>query len=803
MSARGLQTSFFLTAQQIRLRFWAWTAAMLIMLVVLGAVVVPKLKIETDILVLLPTTQDDAISGALDHLSSSLAQRQIFLIGAEQLGDAKQAAQAFADILSASQQFATVNAQVGGDLRAIVDSYQPHATFLLSDHDRERLRAGEGDALYRDALRAAYTPSGMARLLPLAQDPLGTLGNFLQQQLPSLGNAHLDGSMLIATSGGKQYVLITVETKGSAFAENVQDQVLPVIATATQAAKQVSGDIEVLTSGALQHAAAARQKAQQEINTFGGIETIAVLALMFFVFGRFRPLILGALVLGLSVAAALTASHFIFGQVHILALVFGASLIGVVIDYSMHFFADQFRDREHWAPTSALAHVGPAIVLGMVTTLVGYAGLVLMPFPGLRQIAAFCMVGIVVGCGSVLCLYPYLMDWPRWFGSRRKPLPLRGLRLATAMDTYLQQWRWTNLKVVTVSLLAAAMLAGAVQLHVQDDIRALQASPPELLLNERRVQEVLSGGIETRFFLVEATTENALLRNEEQLRARLDQLVAAHDLGSYLAVTRALPSEERQRIDHDLMAQNLYLENGPFGRLMKQFGFSEAQIAARRLEFLQSSEPLTAAQWLTSPASAAYRHLWLGKIGDQFATVVTLSGIHSVAKLTQIATDIPGARFIDRPLEVSSVLSRYRQVTSGLLLFANFAALLVLSRRFGWRDAVRLSAPSIAACVATLGVFGWLGIGFNLFNAFALLLVLALGIDYGIFLMHGREARTTAILSVTLSACTTLIGFGMLAFSATPFIRSIGATLLLGIVCSWAFVMLSCMTVWREQSHHR
>ena len=50
--------------------------------------------------------------------------------------------------------------------------------------------------------------------------------------------------------------------------------------------------------------------------------------------------------------------------------------------------------------------------------------------------------------------------------------------------------------------------------------------------------------------------------------------------------------------------------------------------------------------------------------------------------------------------------------------------------------------------------------------------------------------RVTAILSVTLSACTTLIAFGLLAFSATPFIRSIGLTLLCAITLSWLFALL-------------
>jgi predicted exporter len=70
--------------------------------------------------------------------------------------------------------------------------------------------------------------------------------------------------------------------------------------------------------------------------------------------------------------------------------------------------------------------------------------------------------------------------------------------------------------------------------------------------------------------------------------------------------------------------------------------------------------------------------------------------------------------------------------------------------------------------------------------------VLGLGIDYGIFLRHGQDHRVTAILSVTLSACTTLIAFGLLALSATPFIRSIGMTLLFAITLSWLFALLAC-----------
>ena len=144
------------------------------------------------------------------------------------------------------------------------------------------------------------------------------------------------------------------------------------------------------------------------MTTFGTIESIAVVLLLLLVFGSMRPLLLGVMTLALAITAAYTVVHLVFGEVHILALVFGSSLIGSVIDYSIHFFADRFRDPEHWTPASAVPHVGPAILLGLTTTLVGYLVLAAVPFPGLEQIAVFCMTGLVVGCGCVLCLYPVL-----------------------------------------------------------------------------------------------------------------------------------------------------------------------------------------------------------------------------------------------------------------------------------------------------------------------------------------------------------------------------------------------------------
>jgi predicted exporter len=66
-----------------------------------------------------------------------------------------------------------------------------------------------------------------------------------------------------------------------------------------------------------------------------------------------------------------------------------------------------------------------------------------------------------------------------------------------------------------------------------------------------------------------------------------------------------------------------------------------------------------------------------------------------------------------------------------------------------------------------------------------LLLVLGLGVDYGIFLREGSAARPVTLLAISIAAVTTLLSFGMLSASVTPFIHSLGLAVLLGVASTW------------------
>jgi predicted exporter len=303
------------------------------------------------------------------------------------------------------------------------------------------------------------------------------------------------------------------------------------------------------------------------------------------------------------------------------------------------------------------------------------------------------------------------------------------------------------------------------------------------------VRDLLGSGIETRFFLVSGNSAQAVLEAEERLARGLQAAIQNGHLASYQALSNGVPSIARQTRIHQLMADHVYGPGALLEQVMTNLGFGDEAIDKRRAKFGAASAPLTVEQWLASEASQGARHLWLGNVGSHFATAVTLGGITDVPMLLSLQS--PEVRLIDRVAQTTDTMSRYRYMMSLLLVAVYAIAGLILALRFGWRDALRMLLPSVAASLTTLGIFGWIGVPFNLFTLLALWLVLGLGIDYGIFLRHGRDHRVTAILSVTLSACTTLIAFGLLAFSATPFIRSIGLTLLFAITLSWLFALLT------------
>jgi predicted exporter len=370
-----------------------------------------------------------------------------------------------------------------------------------------------------------------------------------------------------------------------------------------------------------------------------------------------------------------------------------------------------------------------------------------------------------------------------WFGQTRRHWPLLRLNRGSAL---------------AVLLFGIFAVAGMMRLTVNDDIRSLQTPPKALLADQIKLGKLLDAPTPVQFYLVRGASAEQVLQREERLKQRLEPLIAKHAISGYQAMSNWIPSMQEQAANRALVAQALLAADGPLKALAAQLGEDGSWVAQMRDRALSAAasanggRDLTPAEFLKSAASEPSRHLWLGEVegaqGRVYASIVALRGLDNYGNLPllkQAAEQLEGVSWVDKVSEISSVLGYYRQYMGWVLLGAYAAIFLLLFTRY--RSAAwRVLTPPAVASIATLAALGLLGQPLQLFHVLALMLILGLGVDYGIFLQEQSMQRERfAWLTVGLSAASALLSFGLLALSATPPLHAFGFTMLIGIAVVW------------------
>jgi predicted exporter len=740
---------------------WLWTGG--------------RLQLDTDVLAMLPQDERDATARNVTRkLTDAASRRIVVLVGGTDWPTARRAADAYEKTLATADALVSTRYRVDETMATqLVEFFQPWRGQLLTSQQRQLLTSQTPAQLAGGAVEALYRPMGMPRVGEWRDDPLNLFGGWLTSRAGESRVRVTDGRLSLS-DGENRYALLMLEQKGSAFSMDAQQALVPLLALAKSDAVAVAPAVQVLAIGVPLYAAAAATQGQHEMHTIGAGSLVGIVLLTLLAFSAIRPRLLVTLSIAIGILAAISACALLFPRVHLITLVFGASLVGVAENYGTNYFSNRLgRDpSERWVMVREQA---PVMWLAMLTTAIGYALLALTPFPGLRQIAVFSAVGLLAAFVTVLWWFPYLdrgtMDitrFARWIGTRRALWPA---------------WGRNRFSLIFAVAVLAVMAAGAFRVQVNDDIRLLQNSPPDLIEQQIRVGKLLELPNPGQFYLVQGKTPDAVLAQEEALKLRLDALRSSGGLSGYQALSDWVPSANQQSVDAVSIQR---VVNGPAG--VKALALALMGEPASPSAAPVAIAPLSLEAWLRSPVSEPFRAQWLGPFADGYASVVLLRGVDSADKLARaqnLASTVDGVRWVDTVGEVSSVMARYRYRMGGVIAVSYLLVFLALSWRFG-RRAWRALAPTALASGVTLALLALLGQPLQLFNVLALLLILGMGVDYGIFLLEqpGRDAFRP-FLSVTLAAASTLLAFGLLALSTTPALRAFGLTMLFGIGLSW------------------
>src|SRR6202044_2458276 len=436
----------------------AQIAALWIVCLAVACIVVARARYITDLSAFLPAKPTAAQQLLVDQLRDGPASRLILIaIDGADPGARTQASSAIAGRLRGDSRFSSVNN--GEPVTAERDrQFLFEHRYLLSDRiTAARFSATGLRAAIENTIDDLASPAGLLLKSLLPNDPTGELMHIIDQlertPAPATG-----GGVWVSPDGARALIVAQTAAGGS----DIDPQADAIEAVGTQfpavpgaASAGNARPLQLTLSGPGVFAVAARAKIERAAVRLSIAGGLLVVTLLFAVYRSLPALALGLMPVVSGALVGIAAVALGFGAVHGITLGFGITLIGESVDYSIYFFVQSRRSPQ--GPAAALSWQQawwPTIRLGALTSVCGFASLLPSGFPGLAQLGAYSISGLVAAALVTRHVLPALL--PHGF-SVRDVSPF-GARIAMLLRPFR---RLSGRKVAALSL-AVALTALAI-----------------------------------------------------------------------------------------------------------------------------------------------------------------------------------------------------------------------------------------------------------------------------------------------------------------------------------------------------
>ncbi|MBV9913444.1 MAG: hypothetical protein JOZ93_12755, partial [Sinobacteraceae bacterium] len=541
----------------------------------------------------------------------------------------------------------------------------------------------------------------------------------------------------------------------------------------------------LLLSGPGVFAVQARATIRHEIVKLSILSTTLIFVLLIGVYRSLPALLLGFLPVVSGALAGVAAVSLGFGAVHGITLGFGVTLIGESVDYSIYLFVQSRRAAD------LRATLWPTILLGVLTSIAGFASLLPSAFPGLAQLGLYSISGLIVAALVTRFVLPELLP---------EHLRIRDLSaLGTRIGGLLQPLQARRAWLLAVPLLAAAVLYAHRHSLWNRELSGLSPVSAQDQALDTLLRTDL-GAPDARYIVaVTGRDQESVLRSSEQISRTLSELAEQGVIGGFESPSNFLPSHATQQMRRASLPAAAQLR----GNL--QMALDGLPLRAERLEpFIRDVDAarqqadLTLAD-LKGTSLATGSDALLLRAGARWSALLPLrapgavdidvSGVHA-ALAKAGASD---AVVLDVKREADTLYSTYLnevlKLSAGGLMA--IVLLLLLALRSPLR-AVRVVAPLLLAVAAVAAALVLFGERMTILHIVGMLLIVAVGSNYALFFDRGSHSAASGLVPLTLASlvvanAATVVGFGVLAFSAVPVLSALGTTVAPGALLALLF----------------
>jgi len=770
-----------------------------LLLILASLAIISSSHFTTDLSAFLPRSPTAEQQLLMDQLKEGLASRMI-LVGIEGANQATRAklSKETAQTLRTNPAFVIVNN--GEPVTAERDhSYLFNNRYLLSPVvTPEHFSVNGMHSAISDSIDQLASPAGLLFKALLPHDPTGEMLQLLDQMNTGSRPKLMDGAWA-SRDGNTALLLLQTHAPGSDT--DAQKQAMQAIEGAftkasAKSQQSVTNAARLLMTGPGVFSVVSRDTIKSQVRLIFIISTLLIAILLLAVYRSFTALLLGFLPVATGILAGIASVSLGFGVVHGITLGFGTALIGEAVDYSIYLFmqSDHAPDDENEQNRKTwIVRVWPTVRLGMLTSVFGFAALLLSGFPGLAQLGLYSIAGLFAAAAMTRYVLPHLLP----AGFRIRDVTNTGIKLSryAALATRL---RWP----VMALLVASSVVVYQHHDHLwNEDLAALSPVSATDQALDTRLRAGM-GAPDVRYVVVvSGDSQEAVLIATEKVSSELQTLVEKGALTAFDSASHYLPSQTTQRARQASLPATAELKTR-LETAIKDLSvrpqvfapFLTDAEAARNQRLLQRSD-------LENTSMAMAVDAMLLQQGPRWSALVPLTAPESGnIDVTQMRAalnqaQVPNALFVDMKTETNRLYSTYMHEAIRLLQAGLLAIVILLL--FVLRSPMRVMAviaPLAAAVLTITAGLTLFGQQLIILHLIGMLLIVAIGSNYALFFnwpQNGDEDSQKisphTYASLLFANVATVLGFGLLALSSVPVLQAMGVTVAPGVILALIF----------------
>jgi len=521
----------------------------------------------------------------------------------------------------------------------------------------------------------------------------------------------------------------------------------------------------------------------KEITIISILSITAIVILLVIVFRNIIPIFASVISMLLSIATSFLATHAIFGNVHMIGMIFGTSLIGSCIDYSLHFFVNWKGSPELKTGDEIRKHLINGLFLSLISTEICYLLLMLAPFDMLKQIALFSFVGILSSFLTTIGIFPLLKipsTEKRHIYILEKLFPKGLEHPENPKNRKIRKFVGKVIIVLSFAVTIVTLIIKRDTVRIQNDVEGLYTLEGRLKEDTNIAYNVIQYS-PTKWLIVSGKTAEEVLQKEEEISKKITD--------PYICTSRLIPSIKRQKESQNAVEKLL-----PFSKAQyENLGFEEDEIeeAVSNLNKTFKNEKFVTPDDEDIPENlkSILKMIWIGEVDGEYYSIILPSTVKNESLYLSLSENDENLHFEDKVKDVSKGLDNLTKMIIMMFAIAFVIITIVMKFFYNFRDTFKIVTIPLISILVITTTFVISDLPIEFFCITGVILVFGLGLDYVIYKRQNKGNKLEGF-AITLSFITTAISFGAVIFSTFVPVHVLGLSIFSGIIAAFICTVL-------------